>query len=571
MAEEIALKLTVDTVNAAQSVAELRQIIRDAAGEALRFGEGTKEFAQFGAVAAAARQKLEDFRKQMQLLDPNTQVRAFTQLGSTMLGAFTAAKGAAELFGASSDDVAKQLVKIQAAMALLQGFQAIQEGIQTFGALRAVVLSTIASMDALTIAIAATGIGAFAVILGAAIYQLNKVADAAQMSIPEYTDLEVEIDKLKVKYQNLTGAISDLEAKLADVVIDHEKAVNKIQRDAQDKLNSANSFWGQLKDNFVAFTHQYFGIKLGSVTAEETIERDKNKALDEENTRFQLEQANAKAEHAKEEIKADKKKADDEVRIEQEKNKKLREEDQKNQTTQKLDDSKALTDYGVFYDALLGKFVDFTNKEAALQKKRVTNAVTASELIQRADAIELKIKQQIAAAKIKTEENVFSVISGLGNIFIKNQQKLEQFQKKAAAVQVLVDQAQAISTAIYAANKAAATAAGILGPAYPFYLAAQISSIVAGVVASFGAVKQLLSKAGSSSDVSLETGIGVSTSSFQSSSAGVNFLNQPQTTLPGNNNQPPPPPIIIHNVISETDISRVQAVAGSIKAQATIH
>ena len=96
------------------------------------------------------------------------------------------------------------------------------------------------------------------------------------------------------------------------------------------------------------------------------------------------------------------------------------------------------------------------------------------------------------------------------------------------------------------------------------------------ILAIFSNIKNLFSKAGDvGGSVSLDTsgaasfatdvgGGGVPTS-------GVNFLDQPQTTLTGGGTTPPPAPIVIKNVISEHEVTSVQNSVLEIASQATIH
>lgn len=543
MAEEITLKLTVDAVGAAQSVKELKQVIKDATSEALKFEKGSAEFSKFANIAAQAKDKLQGVRDQMAALDPDAKAQSFLKLGSAIVGGFTAAQGAAALFGASTEDVQKALLKVQAAMALLQGFQAIQDGAKAFTVLKGTVMSAVAGMSALKAALIATGIGAIVVLVGSLAANWDKVKKSIDDLLPGLGGIDNFFDNLKKVAMGTLGSI-----------IEGFKVFGEIVKDL---------FTGDFTE--LAKDAKAFGSRIRAAYTEGFIEEGERQAKAE---------ADAEAEKNKDKLEAQ--------RIAAEKARKLREEQfQKDmadgiQHQRDIDDAiaqvteedaifKAVDDAILqkeFDDASLLAVVNAAAKENEAQAKADAKGLLMQKQI---NALELAEYQKKASMRMQIESGVFTALSMIGNATIKNQEKLIKFQKRVAAVQMIVSQVEALAQAVKAG-------AGLV---YPANLIA-IASGVGAVIGIFAGIAALFSKAGDvGGGPSLDTNAGISAPSAAVSAnvpTGVNFLDQPNTKLGGDGSSPPPPPtpIIIENHISEYDISKTQKKVSDTQRQATI-
>lgn len=529
MAENITLKITLDAVNATQSIKELKQLIKDSTNEALKFREGTAEFTRFSNVAAQAKDKLQAVREQMTLLDPDAKIRAFTSLGNAIVGGFAAAQGAAALLGANVEDVQKAMLKVQSAMALLQGFQAIQDGIKAFSAMRAMVLLTTASMTALQGAIAATGIGALAVAIGILVVKLNEQKRATEEAAKAQEDYNARMQEAAQYAKFLSdartqGARIELEAAKArgeslEKLLVLERALVNTQLQGLEEVYKAETDVSRRDALLLQKRELQAQLELLDINYHNRIKERNQQAAEQ---RFELER-NTNA-----------------ARMEE---------------VQRAVDAIAQIEIVAMERSTEAASMNFM--------KRITDRQTFNRL-------DLEEAKSLADAKQQIEQATFATITNLGNTFIKNQQKLEQFNKKVAAVQMIISQAKALASAIEGASAAAAAA----GPAAPFVLIANIATAVAAITGIFASVKGLLSRAGGSTGTSLDTG-GVSAPSASAASnvpSGVNLLEQPSTTLnSGGNNGQPQQPIIIQNIISESEISGVQAGVNAIVTQATIN
>lgn len=108
-------------------------------------------------------------------------------------GAFGIAEGAAALFGSENEDLQKTMQKVQGAIALLNGIQAVQNVLQQESAavtglnaaaqqiLAIKTYATASAMNALKLALLATGIGAAIVIIGSLAAAYGDAADKADL------------------------------------------------------------------------------------------------------------------------------------------------------------------------------------------------------------------------------------------------------------------------------------------------------------------------------------------------------------------------------------------------------
>jgi hypothetical protein len=200
-------------------------------------------------------------------------------------------------------------------------------------------------------------------------------------------------------------------------------------------------------------------------------------------------------------------------------------------------------------------------EEQAKKEKEITDKVAADE--KAASLAKIESAKAERDAKLTLASDIVGGISTLGNAFIKDQKKLEQFNKASALVQIGIDTAKAISALVAAANSnpfngVSAGAAGI----------AQFASGIIQITTNIAKAKQLLSNP--SGSVSGGGGGGGDTSSSASATALV-----PQVNLFGQGNnlntagQPKSanatPSFVVQAVVSETDITNTQTKINKIK------
>ena len=181
-----------------------------------------------------------------------------------------------------------------------------------------------------------------------------------------------------------------------------------------------------------------------------------------------------------------------------------------------------------FLDAMAQIDADYAQKtkeaedKADAEKKAKKDAADEQDKQDKLKIIEGE--KQIRDAKISIANDVVNGLSAIGNAFIKDQKKLENFNKASALVQIGIDTARAISALIAAsqANPLNAATAGIAG-------AAQFASGIVQIITNVAKAKQILSGAGSGASAS---------ASPSTSSAAAPSASSTQTITSGPNSTP---------------------------------
>jgi hypothetical protein len=284
--------------NAEATVKTFKQQLKEAKNEAQQL---VATFGEFSNEALAGQQKvanladqMEDFNDRVKALNPDKFAKVQTVVNGVASG-FSAAQGAMALFGSESEDLQKQLVKVQGAMALAQGLEGLGKVQQQFTTLAKDTLQgVIKAFSTLKGAIISTGIGALVVGLGLLIAYWDDIKEALggvseeQIKVNAATRDAVaaqqgNIEKLK-SYQKLVGdtSLSEKERKVA------LNELNKLGIETRDiNINSANSLSqlnARITDNINLIKQKAQAQALEKIIAEETekIYREQNKTVDEQ-------------------------------------------------------------------------------------------------------------------------------------------------------------------------------------------------------------------------------------------------------------------------------------------------
>jgi hypothetical protein len=220
--ETIGINVTTNAAQAAQdvqlldkafedtdkSVKSLRTQLKEAQAQvglmADKFGATSKEAVEAAKRAADLKDRIGDAKALTDAFNPDAKFKAVASSLAGVAGGFSALQGAMALFGNENKDVEKALLKVNAAMALSQGLQAVGESVDSFKQLGAVIKSTTVFQEAnnaatktaaavqkafgisvdstskgfnvLKGAIVATGIGALVVALGLVINNFDAIS-----------------------------------------------------------------------------------------------------------------------------------------------------------------------------------------------------------------------------------------------------------------------------------------------------------------------------------------------------------------------------------------------------------
>jgi hypothetical protein len=148
MAEEkvINLKINDNIDDATASTKSLRTQLREAQQEVAqlsdKFGATSKEAVNAAKRAAELKDAIGDAKALTDAFNPDAKFKAVSASLTGVAGGFSAVTGAMGLFGKESEEVEQAILKVQSAMALASGVQAVGESIDSFKQLGAVIRAT---------------------------------------------------------------------------------------------------------------------------------------------------------------------------------------------------------------------------------------------------------------------------------------------------------------------------------------------------------------------------------------------------------------------------------------------
>ena len=188
MAEQLNLSINV-TGNVEESLGSIKKQLREATQElqTLQDTQGNYSKGSLDAAKKVAmlRDRIQEARETSDLFDPGKKFQALSNTLSTVAGGFSAVQGAIGLFGSESKEVEKQLLKVQSALALSQGFSVIADGAKDFQRLGTIIKTqVVTAFSTLRGALLATGIGALTIGIGLLIANFEKIKKAVLNFIP---------------------------------------------------------------------------------------------------------------------------------------------------------------------------------------------------------------------------------------------------------------------------------------------------------------------------------------------------------------------------------------------------
>jgi hypothetical protein len=337
MAEEIVgIKVTTDTAQATQEVQKLDKAFEatDASVKGLRtqlkeatanvaimadkFGATSKEAVTAAKRAAELKDRIGDAKALTDAFNPDAKFKAVAGALSGVAGGFAALQGGMALFGKENKNVEAALLKVNAAMALSQGLNALGDSIDSFKnlgtqirastafielnstatkiavvvqkAFGVATLETSTGFKVLKGAIIATGIGALVVLLGTVIANFDAISDWIKKSplaalakgvgglVEQFTDFigvtsqaKRNIESLsassKLRNEQIERDIKLLKAqggneeeiyKKRSELVNNDLAVLKTKTDASGKLYGEDAKkWKELNNDKSILTAEY--------------------------------------------------------------------------------------------------------------------------------------------------------------------------------------------------------------------------------------------------------------------------------------------------------------------------
>jgi hypothetical protein len=248
----IALDIDIKTTTVGEAVTKtktLKQELKEIKNE-LTSGRLTgKEFAEATARAAQLSDTIIDVNNRVKALatdGADVALRGFGDLATSIVGGFAAAQGAMAIFGSENEDLQKTLVKLQGAMALLNGLQQVNATLQGDSAASVFLHSKAQKIATITTrvfatattslgkALIATGIGAIVVALGLLIANFDKVVKFVQMAIDKFNSMGSGVKNLISVIFPLIGIIRLVVAGLEELGIIDDAATRKMKKNAEE-------------------------------------------------------------------------------------------------------------------------------------------------------------------------------------------------------------------------------------------------------------------------------------------------------------------------------------------------
>jgi len=158
----IATQLTLDAEPAAQTVKSFKAQLKEATLEVItmseKFGETSVQATAAAKKAALLKDAIGDAKRLTEAFDPDAKFKGVTQALGGVAGGFAAIQGSMALLGVESEDVAKSLLKVQAATALASGLNAIGDSIDSMKNLGKTILNTLGTGGVIGIAVAGVAV-----------------------------------------------------------------------------------------------------------------------------------------------------------------------------------------------------------------------------------------------------------------------------------------------------------------------------------------------------------------------------------------------------------------------------
>jgi hypothetical protein len=148
MAEEIiGIKIVVNgQEKVLTSMADIKKELKDATFDVVlfteKFGATSKEVAEASKRVAFLKDAIGDAKAMTDAFNPDAKFKAVASSLAGVAGGFSAVQGVMALFGKENKNVEAALLKVNAAMALSQGLQAVGESVDSFRQLGAVIKNT---------------------------------------------------------------------------------------------------------------------------------------------------------------------------------------------------------------------------------------------------------------------------------------------------------------------------------------------------------------------------------------------------------------------------------------------
>ena len=229
--------VNLDTSKAINSLKSLRTELKNVKDAMTNLSEGSEAFQQAANKAGELKHQLDEINESVRgaSADFGDMLSNATQVTNGIIGGFTAAQGAMNLFGVESENVTKAIAKLQSLMAIGQGVAQIDQMTKALPKLAAAITGTSKAAKLLKTVLKPKVFLAITAALTALTIIWNKFGDKIKEYIPFIGKLEEAFNKLKGKFVNINDTIDEHNNKLDSAIKKYEDLV---LADKVSKLNS---------------------------------------------------------------------------------------------------------------------------------------------------------------------------------------------------------------------------------------------------------------------------------------------------------------------------------------------
>lgn len=234
MAETKTINLEVET-NLGSLKSQLKAAMAEVAAMSEQFGATSEQAAKAAQKAAELKDRIGDAKALTDAFNPEAKFAAVGQAISAASGALTVFQGAMGLAGAESEDLQKTMLKVQSAMAITQGLEALGGLGDAFNNVKTVAVN---AFKAIKGAIGSTGIGLLVVAIGVIYAYWDDIKAAVngvsreQQELNAKTEANVKMQQRKLDSINSQDNILKLQGKT-------EKEITKIKLKQIDAVIAA--------------------------------------------------------------------------------------------------------------------------------------------------------------------------------------------------------------------------------------------------------------------------------------------------------------------------------------------
>lgn len=260
MAQEIILNVNVNNEDAVNATKSLKTQLKEAQLEAQRladkYGETSKEAVNAYKKTANVKEQIADLKQTIDAFHPEAKFNAIASVAQGLAGGFSAAEGAMALFGAESEDLQKQMLKVQAAMAFSQGLNELNGLKDGFNNLKLVVQNS-----AIYTKLAAAAQGVYNFVVGAGSTALSVFRGA--LLATGLGAIIVGIGLLAANWEKLNKWVKENAGTIKEAAIFYLKFLNPIglMITGFQELGKRVEFVG----NVIEFVKQKFSILAAAI------------------------------------------------------------------------------------------------------------------------------------------------------------------------------------------------------------------------------------------------------------------------------------------------------------------